>query len=192
MQKAAGLIMAEIREMESIRDVYPTADDINDDGMKFVPHLLALFLKHLIRSPLKQAGLGQGLVQACRPHGSLTPLLFGIGVDADQCGVQQLQTKLFRLGFSLSTDEIRRYKHSIMQVVPNSAEAAEVSAPMVDTGELESQLPSSAQFCEPVINSDGVKTFFSRPSRDRDRGVPRPSRDRDIRVPRPSRDRDIY
>jgi hypothetical protein len=117
VQKAAGLIMSEIREVECNRDFYPTADDITCDGLKFVPPLLTLFLKRLIRCPLKQAALGQAIVQSARPQGNIMPLLFGIGVDSAQLGVHQLQLKLQRFGFSVSTDEIRRYKHSIMQTI---------------------------------------------------------------------------
>ena len=113
VQKAAALIMAEIREFEYNREFYPTADDINGDGLKFLPPLLILLLKRLIRSPLKQAAIGQCIVHAARPQGSLMPLLFGVGVDSDQCD-QQLHMKLARLGFSLSVDEIRRYKYSVL------------------------------------------------------------------------------
>lgn len=73
VQKAAGLIMAEIREMESDRSVYPTQDDITCESSKFIPPLLLLFLKRLIRIPLKQSSIGQALVQAARPQGGLMP-----------------------------------------------------------------------------------------------------------------------
>jgi hypothetical protein len=62
---------------------------------------------------MKQAAIGQCIVHAARPQGSLMPLLFGVGVDSDQCD-QQLQMKLAQLGFSLSVDEIRRYKYSVL------------------------------------------------------------------------------
>ena len=38
LQKAADLILSEIRELECHRDFYPTPNDINSDGMKFVQH----------------------------------------------------------------------------------------------------------------------------------------------------------
>ena len=50
VRKAAGLIMAEIRETQCDRTGYPTNDDITGDGLKFVPSLLTLFLKTLIKS----------------------------------------------------------------------------------------------------------------------------------------------
>ena len=128
VQKAAGLILAEIREMDCNREFYPTSDDVTSDGLKFLPPLLTLFMKRLVRSPLKQAALGQGLVQAARPQGSIMPLLFGVGVDLDMFGVQQLHIKLSRLGFTLSCDEIRRYKHSVMQI-PGHDVALKLSDP---------------------------------------------------------------
>jgi len=43
------------------------------------------------------------------------PLLFGIGVALDAWGLQQVHMKLECLGFSLSCDQIRWYKHTFMQ-----------------------------------------------------------------------------
>lgn len=78
-RKAVGLVMAGIREMQCHHDFYSTADDINCNGLHFLPPLFVSFLKCFIRSPLKQAAFGQriGLVQAARPDGCLMPLLFG-------------------------------------------------------------------------------------------------------------------
>jgi hypothetical protein len=50
------------------------------------------------------------------------PLLFDIGVDLDQCGVQQLHIKLSRLGFALSVEQIRRFIYSVMQT-PSSSDS---------------------------------------------------------------------
>ena len=55
VRKTAGLIMAEIREMETNRSVYPTQGDITCESSNFVPPLFALFLQRLIQSPSKQA-----------------------------------------------------------------------------------------------------------------------------------------
>jgi hypothetical protein len=116
VHKAAGVILAEIREQSFIRDFYPTADNISCDGLNFLPPLLTVLVKRLIRSPLKQAALGQAIIQEARPQGCLMPLLFGVGVDLDHCGAHQAQMKLARLVFSVSTDEIVRYKQSVMHV----------------------------------------------------------------------------
>ena len=48
--------------------------------MLFIFYVLLLF-ENLISSSLKQAAVGQSVVQAARPQGSLMPLLFGIGVE---------------------------------------------------------------------------------------------------------------
>jgi hypothetical protein len=113
--KAAGLLSAAIREMQYSRDFYPSPDDISGDGLQFLPQLLQVFLQRLVKSPLKQAAIGQCMVQACRPEGCIMPLIFGLGVEVDQCGVESLHMKLARLGFALTVDEIRRYKFSVMQ-----------------------------------------------------------------------------
>jgi len=89
--------------------------------------------KQLIRSPLKQAAIGQALVQAIRPYGCLMPLLFAVGVDADQCGDKSLHVKLSRLGFSLSSDEIQRYKHSVMQSLGGSDDVSDFSSQSATT-----------------------------------------------------------
>lgn len=92
---------------------------INQTVRAFLPPLLKLVLQCLVRSPLKQAALGQAVVQATRPQGCLIPLLFGVDFDLNQCGNQEVRIKLSRLGFALSVDEIRRFKHSIMLMPSN-------------------------------------------------------------------------
>jgi hypothetical protein len=119
VRKAAGLIMGEIRETYYGREFYPTPDDIKSDGKTFLHPLLKLFLQCLVSSPLKQAALGQAVVQATRPQGCLMPLLFGVAVDLDQCGNQDVLIKLSRLGFALSVDEIQCFKHSVMLMPSN-------------------------------------------------------------------------
>jgi len=134
VQKAAGLILAEIREMDTSRKFYPTAEDIKSDGLSFVPSLLTLLLKRLIRPPLKQRGIGQAIVQAARPLGSIMPLLFGVGVDLEQCAGQDVHLKLSRLGFTLSTDEIRRYRQSVTKKIPvhNSTDSTSNRVPVAN------------------------------------------------------------
>ena len=118
VQKAAGLLLAEIREMPSNRDFYPTADNISADPLTYLPPLLKGLLHRLIRPPLQQAAIGQALVQAARPHGTIMPLPFAVGIDLDKSGNRQLTMKLARLGFSVSYDEVRRYKQSVLEMLP--------------------------------------------------------------------------
>lgn len=115
VKKAAGLVKAEIRETFYGREFYPTDQDFSGDCLNVVPPLLTMFIKELITSPVKQAAIGQSIVQTARPQGCIMPLLLGVGLDLDGCGVQELHIKLSRLGFSLTVEEITRYKHSVMQ-----------------------------------------------------------------------------
>ena len=46
----------------------------------------------------------------------MMPILFGLGVEIDHTfGSKWLITQLSRLGFSISYDEVTRYKHSVIQ-----------------------------------------------------------------------------
>jgi hypothetical protein len=79
---------------------------------------LSLFLKTLIQSPLRQAAIGQSILQATRPQGGLMPLLLSLGVDLHDNGFQELHIKLACMGSSLLYDEIRRFDFSVMQMIP--------------------------------------------------------------------------
>jgi hypothetical protein len=65
-------------------------------------------------------------MQACRPNSIITPLLFGLAVEMDHAfGSKFLVTELARLGFSLSYDEVIRFKQSVvMSVAPDSVDTA--------------------------------------------------------------------
>ena len=70
---------------------------------------------------LKQANLGQGTVQGARPKSCLARILLSIGVDVDHVlGSRWLLDYLSRFGFSVSYDEIKRFKQSVLK--NNSAE----------------------------------------------------------------------
>jgi hypothetical protein len=118
VKKAADLILADIREHDFEKEFYPNADYIQQNGSKFLPPLMKLFVERLIQTPLKQGALGQALVQAAKPRGCLMPLLFGAAVDVDKLGNRQLHDKLSRMGFSLSYDEVQRFKQSVLQRFP--------------------------------------------------------------------------
>lgn len=144
VQKAAGLIMAEIREMTAQRDYYPSNDDITCDGSTFLAPLLRQFLERLIQAPLKVAGLGQGIMQAARPRSFLMPLLHSVGVEADHSGGEKFHTQLSRLGYSLSHDEVRRYKHSIIHHKNVCCDAMKKNSAMVEP--LKSTPPTTTAF----------------------------------------------
>lgn len=83
--------------------------------MKWIPHLLKKCMKTLINSPIKRNAISQCLVQATRPRTALMPLLFGLTVSIDcLTGSKDLIVQTARMGFSLSYDEIIRYKQSVV------------------------------------------------------------------------------
>ena len=71
---------------------------------------------HIVPSKLKQSSIGHCILQAARPRSVITPTLFGLGVEVDHVfGSKWLNNELFRLGFSISYDEVTRYKQSVIQ-----------------------------------------------------------------------------
>ena len=79
----------------------------------------------LICPSLKQAFLGQCLLKAMKPNSVIPPLLFGLGVEIDHTiGSKTLLIELAMLGYSISYDEIKRYKQSLMKNESNSFASA--------------------------------------------------------------------
>ena len=66
VKTAAQLIQAQIREAEYDIASYPSSDEINNINCSRtqVPQLLQTFLRTIISSELKQANIGQCIVQA--------------------------------------------------------------------------------------------------------------------------------
>ena len=115
---AAKIIRAEIRESKYDSNLYPTNEDIANvkKGREWVPHHLQTFLKTIVHSELKQNSIGHAIIQAARPRSVITPALFGVGVEMDHVfGSRWLVDQLSRLGFSISYDEVNRYKQSVIQ-----------------------------------------------------------------------------
>jgi len=55
-------------------------------------------------------------VQATRPRSVIAPILFGLGVETDHMvGSKWLVNNLSRLGFSITHEEVTRYKQSVIQ-----------------------------------------------------------------------------
>ena len=66
-------------------------------------------------SQLKQASIGQSLVKSTRPNSVIAPILFSLGIDTDHVfGSKWLVCLLYRLGYSISDDEVTRYKQSVV------------------------------------------------------------------------------
>ena len=50
-----------------------------------------------------------------KPKSVIPPLLFGLGVEVDHAiGSKTLLTELYKLGYSISYDEVKRYKQSVV------------------------------------------------------------------------------
>ena len=115
---AAQIIREAIRESNYDLNSYPTTEDIADvdKGKEWIPHHLQTFLKMIMQSELKQNSIGHAIVQAARPRSVITPTLFGIGVEMDHVfGSRWLVDEMSRLGFSISYDEVNRYRQSVIQ-----------------------------------------------------------------------------
>jgi hypothetical protein len=75
----------------------------------------------MIPSELKQASIGQSIIHAARPRSSLPPILFSLGVGLDHAyGSKWLINQLAKLGFSISYNEVTRYKQSVIKSMDTS------------------------------------------------------------------------
>ncbi len=113
----AAAKIIKIREQNFDLESYPTNEDIikTDRGSKWIPGHLQTFLKIIIPSELKQNSIGHSIVQSSRRK-VITPTLFGLGVEMDHVfGSRWLIDEMSRLGFSITYDEVNRYKQSVIQ-----------------------------------------------------------------------------
>ena len=111
---AAKLIVSQIREMKADNANYPSADDITASET-FVPSLLKSFMEILIPSSLKQNAISQCIIQAARLRTIIAPIPLALGVQVDHyIGSKTLIQELSRLGFSVSYDEVVRFKQSVL------------------------------------------------------------------------------
>ena len=119
VEAAAKLIRANIHESVERQEEYPSISCIRDRDLakQWVPSLLQLFLKTLISDDVKQIAVGHSIVQASGPRGVISPVLFGVGVSIDHVtGSKALLQLMSRYGFSVSYDEINRFKQSVVQM----------------------------------------------------------------------------
>jgi len=71
-------------------------------------------LKTIVSSELKQTSIGRVIIQVSRKL-VITPTLFGLGVEMDHVfGSRWLLKELSRLEFSITYDEVNRYKQSVI------------------------------------------------------------------------------
>ena len=115
---AAKLILDDIRSSKFVMESYPKNEDIEDcdKGIEWLPQHLRMFLKAIIKYPLKQASIGQAIVNATRPRSSIPPILFGLGIEMDHVfGSKWLLNELFQLGFCISPTEVTKYKQAVVK-----------------------------------------------------------------------------
>ena len=113
---SAKLIMADIREKQYDVSNDPTHEDIVHPIEKmWLPQSLQSFLQMLLKSELKQQSIGRSIVLAARPRSVIPPGPFGLAVEMGHVfGSKWLITELSRLGFSVSYDEVTRFKESVI------------------------------------------------------------------------------
>ena len=98
----ADLIVNDIREKQYVTDTYSTTTKISDtDKLKEgIPPLLLLLMEKIIPDELKRLALCNAIIQAARPHFSISPVLFGVAVEVDHSFASKwLVTEFSRLGF---------------------------------------------------------------------------------------------
>ena len=82
----------------------------------FSPSSLRKFLKVLIRPKIKQNSMAQAIVYSTRPRSVISPIPFGVGIEMDHIfGSKWLINASSQLGFSISYDEVNRYKQSVIE-----------------------------------------------------------------------------
>ena len=117
IRMAGKLILGNIRGSEFDREFYPCNKIIEFvEGLKWLPPYLRILITSVIKQPLKQVGIGQSIVNAARPKSVISRILFGLGIELDHVfGSKWLLKELNRLGFCIGSDEVTRYKQSIVE-----------------------------------------------------------------------------
>ena len=114
---AAKLIRAQIREMSS-NETYPGTDDFSniENAKRWIPSLLKILIENIVCNEIKQVSICHSIVQGARQRSLISPILFGVGVSLDHAfGSRWLLDLLSRLGFSISYDEVKLFKQSVVQ-----------------------------------------------------------------------------
>ena len=112
---AARLIVNELCCTTFKGEFYSDTEQISDinENKGWLTENLRLFIEKLIKNLLKQCSIVQAIVSAVKPRSALSPILFAVGVEMDNIfGCKWQLIELNRIGFSVSLDEIIRYKQS--------------------------------------------------------------------------------
>ena len=114
--------------MNYSKEFYPSVDDIVDRG-KWIPDSLKNVMALLVPSSQKQLSLSQSIIQATRPRNVIAPIPFGVAVDIDKStSCKQLIQHFSRLGFSITPDELYRFKQSAIDDSKSEVENHEETA----------------------------------------------------------------
>ena len=112
--------------MNKDNQVYPTIEELRTPELQkeWVPDSLQLLLRYIIHSSIKQLNVGQCITQASRPRSIICPVVFGLGVQLEKSfGSKWLVNHLHRAGYSISYDEVVRYKQSAINTTSESPTA---------------------------------------------------------------------
>jgi hypothetical protein len=118
METAAKLIRAELKEQTYDMDLYLSLYGIKNINVcgKFVLPLLQTLLQTLVMNDLKHVAIGNCVVQAAWPRSVISTVLYSVCVEMDNVfGTRWLVDELARLGFSITSDEVPRFRQSTIQ-----------------------------------------------------------------------------
>ena len=112
---AAKILRADIKHVETNLEEYPDVSESDvQEHTNYLPSSLQLFLKTLMvneRSALKQAAIGQAIMQATRPRVLLAPLQLSLGVQMHHLeGSKIVIDQLNKFGFVASYKEVQKFK----------------------------------------------------------------------------------
>ena len=98
-------------------DVYPTDNEISDIKTceSLLSESLRKLLEVLIKGRLKRSSAGQVITSVARQRSAVFPITFRLGAEMDNMfGSCWLIDELTKLSFSISYNEIKRYKQSFI------------------------------------------------------------------------------
>ena len=114
---AAKLIRSAVKAAKFDCSEYPSEEDIKnvEKGKSWLPSHLKCFMQSLLPEiPLNQISFGQAIVHSLRPRSSIPPVLFGMAVQMEHVfGSKWLLKELSALGFSMSYEEVTRFKKNV-------------------------------------------------------------------------------
>ena len=102
------------------------------------------------RKPFKGASIGQCLLKSTKPDSVFPPLLFTLGVEIDHAvGFKSLLIELSKFGYSISYDEVKWSKQSLMMsesTLPTFVIAGFIQFDADDMGHIKSSLNGRGTF----------------------------------------------